>query len=512
MFDALSAELLEQRLPSKTRPTASARVTGAVTDWDAVVGRINDNVAAGLSGISRCSTIMLERGSHNTIYAWFGMWQGTLGGWASSPAKALEQTVAAAAEATVTDASGQSHSMSLERCDLSSAHPAVDGLYWPSIVALAQTQHPLRWSHSAAEALATAEARPAEALSASAQLLEVLTGLPRAGHGLPVARPADITSFFQRFEPAAPQAPDGRTRAADAATTSGSTCVDTARILLGAHEVPIRRAEATRFLTELVSSGATNLVNWRESHPHKPLAPTVSVRAGATAAAHAAQRLGRQVHPPESSEAAAAPVSAAATAAADLIPYAHEAVLHPDPKAFPSLAAALQQGLLAERLPSEQFRELARRAGVVPRAARERRGRPVDASPPGLSPLQIQLPTFPAAAPVASASAAAVAASAGVERVEMQLQVMSYDTDMDSAAANAAGDDQSAAAGAPEAQPRTGSQSSRKRRSSAAVRADELQARVEFLPPSQRDDAAVTRRSSRSTAGINNSAATKDYL
>ncbi len=510
MFDALAAELLEERGAGTTRPTASASYTGAVTDWAKIVSTINDGAVGKLSGISKCSTVMLERGTYGTVSAHFGSWQRTLSAWASDPARAVELTIESATHPehtplTVRPASGAAVVVSAAACSFSEKHPPLESLYWPAVGAIAQSGPAARWQHAVHAAHDAAREAPERALTESARLVQLLADLPREGHGLPLARPADKVAFFQRYEAAQPQRPDRVSRGElDAgAATGGTSCVDSARTFLAAKSVPMGR-ESAQFLNDLVRTNAANLVNWQQSEPHRPAPAPLNDRLQATAASHAAQRIVRGLV----DDAAAAAV--AAELDTPTLPYAHDALRAPGID-FPSLRLATEQGILRERLPVAQFIALAERAGIAADAVHRRRAPapPVPAAAPAAPP--VRAPAARAAPVAAPKPAAPRVPSLGrpdglaLRHTAPLLAARKKPTPASSAATDAAGrsaepnGDADADCEQPEA-------AARKRPSAASKRA-EPERGLELSPPVR-----VSSRPVRKTAGVNNSSSTKDFL
>lgn len=513
MFDALAAELLEERSAGTTRPTASASYTGAVTDWAKIVSSINDGAAEKLSGISKCSTVMLERGTYGTVSAFFGTWQRTLSAWASDPARAVELTIVAATDPgelplTVRSAAGGDVVVSAAACSFNEKHAPLESLYWPANGAIAQSGPAARWQRAVHAAHEAVKEAPQLAMAESARLVQMLAGLRREGAGLPLARPADKRAFFHRYEAAQPQRPDRVSHGGgNSGVAAGSTtCVDSARSFLAAKSVPMSN-ESARFLHDLVRTNAANLVNWQQSAPHRPPPTPVNDRLQTTAAAHAAQRIVRGLDEAD----------AAAAAAADLdtttIPYAHDALRAPG-NGFPSLRLAVEQKILRERLPVAQFIALAARAGIEADHVHQRRAPapPLPAASPAAPP--VPAPAVRAASAAAPKPAAPRLPSLGrlgggpLPRTAPVLAARKKPTPAPSAAADAAGpDDRSpAAAGDADAEREHSEAAARKRPSTASKRAEPAREQEQVKTGS------TSSRPVRKTAGINNSSSTKDFL
>ncbi len=521
MFDALSAELLEERGPESTRPAASAQYTGAVTDWSKIVSSINDGAAEKLSGITKCSTVMLERGTYGTVSAFFGTWQRTLSAWASDPARAVELAIDKATypdniPLTVRSAGGgNEQAISFASGSFGEKHPPLESLYWPALGAMAQHGPAARWRQAVQAAHEHTTRAPERAMAECAHLTQELAALPREGHGLPVARPADKDAFFNRYEAAQPQAPDRAARGGAAAgpagvSGNGTTCVDSARTILAAKSVPLIHQESIQFLENLVRSNAACLVNWQQSQPYQPPPVPVSERLQTAAAGHAAQRIVRGLGHDVNEAAIAAAASADRPSG---ITYAHD-VLRAPGVAFPSLRLAQEQGLIRERLPVAQFIALARRADLAPDAVHQRRGRAPPAAPmPAAASAGLSPPLAAAPKPAGPRLSPLIRPEGGLASKPASLpKARKKPTSAAAAAAAAASwtrDSEGDAAVAKDDESEHSDLATRKRPTSASK-----QAETERVPELQAAPMAgrTSKRPVRKTAGINNSSSTKDFL
>lgn len=375
-FEALSAELLEPRatagysssaaaasaaaLPDTgTRPTAAASFSGALSDWDAMLGRIaEDGVPQGFSGITACSTIMLERMSYGAVAAWFGNLQCAACSWESSPRDAILRGAdglrvtsspgdpAGAQQVPVTD-----DMLTAE----AKANPA--SFYWTAMQALTELPRPTAWRSAVSAALAGNATAPASALAESARALTALTQLPRHGGPFIVARPHDKYALFHSYLGVKPVLP-----AAGALARTGESLVETARHLLAATSTVPLTPSTTLYLLGVVQYQAANLVRWTECTPHAQPAPPAA--ALAAAGARRAQALVDNAAKKIAWPRPFLPLGDGAPPAPPTC--ALDPVLEATSAQFPALKQALDIGLLHERLPQRRFLQLAALAGVAP--------------------------------------------------------------------------------------------------------------------------------------------------